>query len=306
MDKIEILLDGEMMSISSSDSDDTKKKIFKLRNGTPFYISKFFRSPSYIPHEDVHTHNFIELVYTVSGECMHYINGKAFKVSRGDLLFINYGETHSFDAITDMEAYNFFVKPEFISENLLDSESVNDVFLALLPESAEELQSSKTSCVHFSGSERVEVERVLESMICELKENKQCASLVVNAYVRLIFAKLIRQLLQSTGDQRPNIFTDEILKYLDENFTSPITAENIAEHCFYNPAYLSRVFKAVHGKSIKDYIRVKRMEYAMQLLGETDLSIEDIYARVGYCGKAQFYKNFKEYYGETPKKFRSK
>lgn len=305
MEKIELLLNGEVISISTPYNSNNDKKVFNLSSGTPFYISKFSRSPDNHCHEDEHTHNFIEMVYTISGECMHYINGRAFKVSRGDLLFINYGETHSFDALTDMEAYNFFLKPEFISENLLDSESVNDIFLALLPESAEELQSSKTSCVHFSGNERVEIERVLEAMMFEMNEKKQCANLVVNAYTRLIFAKLIRQLLQSTGDRRPNIFTDEILKYLDENYTSPITSESIAEHCFYNPAYLGRVFKAVHGKSIKDYIRIKRMEYAMQLLTETDLSIEEIYVRVGYCGKAQFYKNFKEFYGETPKKFRS-
>jgi AraC-like DNA-binding protein len=306
MEKIEIHLNGEIMSISTPDGDNVKKKVFNLCNGAPFYVSRFSRGPGNHPHEDEHTHNFLELVYTADGECMHYINGKAFKVLRGDLLFINYGETHSFDALTHMEAYNFLLKPEFISENLIDSENVNDIFLALLPESAEELQSSKTSCVHFSGSDRMEIERSLDAIISELKDNKQCVSLVVNAYVRLIFAKLIRQLLQNTGDRRPNIFTDELLKYLDENFTTPITLESIAEHCFYNPAYLGRVFKAVHGKSIKDYIRVKRMEYAMQLLCETDLPIEEIYARVGYCGKAQFYKNFKEYYGETPRKFRSR
>ena len=84
--------------------------------------------------------------------------------------------------------------------------------------------------------------------------------------MRLIFAKLIRALLAEVGDPRPNLLTDEVIKYIDENFTSPVSATTLADHCFYNPAYLGRVFKAVYGKSMKEYIREKRLAYALELL----------------------------------------
>ena len=132
-------------------------------------------------------------------------------------------------------------------------------------------------------------------------EARPCRWFILNAYMRLIFAKLIRALLDDVGDERPNLLTDEVLRYIDANFTSPVTATSLAEHCFYNPAYLGRVFKTVYGKSMKEYIRTKRMEYAMELLKTTDLSVEEIGSRVGYAkSKTQFYKNFKGQYGVLP------
>ena len=305
MEKRDLCEGGRIVSTSVKLDDNVMKKTFDIGYGDRFFISKNSRVPERHGHEQEHLHDFIELVYILKGECTHYINGIPYKASRGDMLFINYGETHSFDVHSPMIAYNFLIKPEFISENLVNSETVNDIFLALLPESSGELQKCKTSCVRFSGEDRLDIERMSEKMYLEVRAEKPCYSLILNSYMKLILAMLIRKLLQNTGDDRPNILTSEILEYLDGNFTSPINAASLAEHCFYNPAYLGRVFKAVHGQSIKEYIRTKRMEYAMNLLKTTDLSIEEIYIKVGYSAKAQFYKNFKEYYGDSPKKFKN-
>ncbi len=258
--------------------------------------------------EAAHTHEFVELVYVTKGNFTHYINGKAYPTARGDLLFINYGEVHSFTVDSDeAEFYNFSVKPEFMSENIVNNETINDIFLIFLPEGTEELQARRTSCVRFVGEERVEIERIALRMCEELDEDRgqrPCHNFVLNAYMRLIFAKLIRALLENVGEDRPKLLTDEVLKYIDENFTSPVNAATLADHCFYNPAYLGRVFKAVYGKSMKEYLREKRLVYAMELLKTSSLSVEEIAERVGYSGKAQFYKNFKEFYGKAPGEFR--
>ena len=151
----------------------------------------------------------------------------------------------------------------------------------------------------------VEIERIAEKMCREIEsEDRPCRSFILNAYMRLIFAKLIRALLEDVGDDRPNLLTDEVLRYIDANFTSPVTATSLAEHCFYNPAYLGRVFKTVYGKGLKEYLREKRLSLAMELLESTSLSVDEICARVGYASKALFYKNFKELYGKAPGEFR--
>ncbi len=281
-------------------------KKFDIYDGKSVHVGLQWR-PAHA-NEPEHTHEFVELVYSVKGKFTHYINGKAYPVSRGDLLFINYGETHSFTSGDENASfYNFSVKPEFMSENIINSETINDIFLIFLPEGTEALHSRKTSCVRFIGEERVEIEEIAKKMCAELDDDSgtlPCKNLVLNAYMRLIFAKLIRALLRDVGEERPNILTDEVLKYIDANFTSPVNAAALANHCFYNPAYLGRVFKAVYGKSMNEYIREKRMNYAMEMLTSTSLSVEEICERVGYRSKAQFHKSFKEFYGKTPGEFR--
>ena len=47
-------------------------------------------------HVCPHTHDFIEIIYIASGEGVERIDGVMHEVKRGDLLFVNFGETHSF------------------------------------------------------------------------------------------------------------------------------------------------------------------------------------------------------------------
>ena len=46
--------------------------------------------------ETPHTHEFIEIVYILSGRMTHRINGQTYEVQHGDILFMNYGCIHEF------------------------------------------------------------------------------------------------------------------------------------------------------------------------------------------------------------------
>lgn len=281
-------------------------KTWNVKDGFDVFVKYDERTPL-SSTEAEHRHDYVELVYIKRGEVTHFINGVSYKVSRGDLLFINFGETHSFSINSDMvEYYNFYVKPEFIGANMVNTENINDIFLALLPDGAEELQKRKTSCVRIFGNDRIEFELIAKTMYGECQKDEPCRDIVLNAYMRIVFSKLIRALLKGTGNERPNLLTDDILKYIDNNFTSSISASDLADHCFHNPAYLGRVFKSVYGKSMKAYIREKRMKYAYELICETYLSIEEIYRMVGYNCKTQFYEDFKGIYGCLPGAIRKK
>lgn len=277
-------------------------KIFEMKPDQDIRIEKQLRTNQ--RPEPAHTHDFIELVYTSAGSGIHYINDKAYPVQRGDLLFINYGEVHSILPDSQLEFYNFLVKPEFIAENVINAETIDDIFLLFLPEGAAELQKRQTSCVRFFGAERKEIEQLAENMYVESRKKQSCYRFVLNGYMRLLFAKLIRSLTENAGVDRPQLLTEAVLRYIDQNFTEPVTATTLANRCFYNPAYLGRVFKTVYGKSLKEYIREKRMEYAAKLLADEGLSVDEVYTRVGYASKTQFYKCFRSYYGTSPGEFR--
>ncbi len=255
--------------------------------------------------EPEHTHDFIELVYTAKGNGTHYINDTPYPVRRGDLLFINYGEVHAIQFDSELTYYQFLVKPEFIAKHFVNSENIDDIFLMFLPEGSEELQKRKTSCVRFFGIERTEIENICIAAHEEALQKKNCHRFALNGYMQLLFTKLIRALMKNSpsSTDRAHILTEEILSYLDEHFTGPVTIDALAKHCFYNPAYLGRVFKTVYGKGLKEYIRERRMAYAADLLTKEKLSIDTVIEKVGYTNKAQFYKHFSAQYGTSPGKF---
>ena len=59
-----------------------------------------------IKDEPLHDHDFVEIVYIHDGKGAHYVNGVEYLVQKGDLLYINYGCTHSFKVYEKLVASN--------------------------------------------------------------------------------------------------------------------------------------------------------------------------------------------------------
>ena len=63
---------------------------------------------------------------------------------------------------------------------------------------------------------------------------------------------------------------------------------------------LTRLFKQAEGMTPQEYARTLRMERACELLGDTDLSMAEIAARLGFARQGSFSEAFKERFGATP------
>lgn len=83
-----------------------------------------------------------------------------------------------------------------------------------------------------------------------------------------------------------------------------LTREDIANQVFLNPDYLTRVFKKETGLSISDYLQQQRIEYAKELLRNTEQSISDIAVQVGYSNLSYFSTLFKKAVGVNPGEYR--
>jgi len=97
----------------------------------------------------------------------------------------------------------------------------------------------------------------------------------------------------------------QIAEYLNQNIEQNISLDQCARHFNYNPNYLSRMFKKQFGKTYTDYMIDKKLERCKELLSGTDLSINDISARLGYNSPQNFIRVFKKYTLMTPGQYRN-
>ncbi|MCR5670332.1 MAG: response regulator [Butyrivibrio sp.] len=107
------------------------------------------------------------------------------------------------------------------------------------------------------------------------------------------------------------IFTDEssvaaLLQYVDNHFTEEMSREQLSEMFYFDPDYITKIFKRQTGMSFKNYVIEKRLSMAKRLLEETDDQIHDIALKVGYDNYSYFTRLFKKSYGLTPVEFRAK
>lgn len=73
-----------------------------------------------------------------------------------------------------------------------------------------------------------------------------------------------------------------------------------------SPYHLSRTFSLIEKETLQDFIIRTRVEYAAQLLRDTERTVLEICLDVGFNSTSHFTKQFKKHFGQTPLAFRKK
>lgn len=93
---------------------------------------------------------------------------------------------------------------------------------------------------------------------------------------------------------------DYILTHLDED----LSLVRLAELHYFNPSYLSRLFKQEKGMNLSEYIEQCRLVKAKELLQDRELKVREVAAAVGYDAAHSFTRFFKKTTGVSPQEYR--
>lgn len=104
--------------------------------------------------------------------------------------------------------------------------------------------------------------------------------------------------------QKNNPSIQKVCDYVDAHLQEDISLEQMADYISVSSFYLSKLFKEEKGVTFINFVSDKRLEKARQMLEETDLSIKEITAEVGYNDQNYFSRIFKNKYGVSPKEYR--
>ena len=85
-----------------------------------------------------------------------------------------------------------------------------------------------------------------------------------------------------------------------------ITLKRISDSLGYSEFYVSRRFKEISGMQFRDYLRYRRLAFALKEVRDTDKSLLDIALDYGFSSHEAFTRAFKEAYGITPSEYRQK
>ena len=97
-----------------------------------------------------------------------------------------------------------------------------------------------------------------------------------------------------------------MLEYVKTHYAEPLNLEILAEQMHFNARYLSQLFKKETGVNFVDYLNRVRIERAKVLLRQSDATVEEVAARVGYRDARYFAKTFKKLENETPSGYRNR
>ncbi|WP_444996720.1 AraC family transcriptional regulator [Aliikangiella sp. IMCC44359] len=98
---------------------------------------------------------------------------------------------------------------------------------------------------------------------------------------------------------------NRVLQYIEDNLPNKISLTEVAKVSHFSAYHFHRIFTAIVGETVNDYIARRRLERAInQLICKTELSITEVAFNNGFSSSANFSKVVKLYFGFSPSEIR--
>lgn len=97
-----------------------------------------------------------------------------------------------------------------------------------------------------------------------------------------------------------------VKRYVESEYASDISLASISKKFGYTEDHITRIFKKEFGITPHAHLINVRLEHAMWMLENTDLSAEKIASAVGYRDFSAFWRAFKQKYSTSPSLVRQK
>lgn len=256
-------------------------------------------------HFPKHSHNYVEMVYMVSGFTRHMINGNEVILRQGELLLMNQHATQEiFPARENDIAVNFMILPQFFDTVLMmlgtENSMLRDFIINCLKST-----SGHVDYLHFQVADILPIQNLIENLIYSIIHPIDDRRQINQTTVGLLFMHLLQYTDRLTigGDRFEDEVMMKVLRLIEDHYRDGELSDlcNELDTDLYT---ISRIIKRRTGRTYTDLLQEKRLNHAAYLLSTTALPVTDISADVGYNNFSYFYKIFKKTYNVTPKEYR--
>ena len=132
------------------------------------------------------------------------------------------------------------------------------------------------------------------------------ADMLLSSLLKSAVLTLVRMVEKEEGprESRAAQLIRSCISYINTNFDTPLTNEEIAEKFHFNSTYLNRVFRNYTGSSIHAFLVSRRITAAMEMLRSQNRPILEVAEKCGFQSLHHFTKTFKKHVGMTPSAYR--
>ncbi|WP_238948112.1 AraC family transcriptional regulator [Clostridium sp. YIM B02569] len=243
-----------------------------------------------------HLHNSFEIYLFLKGDVNYWVEKSVYPLKRGTLLIINNQEIHRVvnPSAKDYERLLIHFHPQFVelfntdNTNLLScftnrekgqnnaillSDRQMDIFISLVKKSSDNLHNKKY------GSDVLSRNYLVELLV----------------FINTLYQQNKDFLVQFTLSRR----LYDILTFIESHLSEDLSLDKISHHFSMDKSYLGRLFKKETGSTIYNYILLKRISLAKQLLSEGK-NVSETCSLSGFNDYSNFIRTFKKITGSSP------
>jgi AraC-like DNA-binding protein len=252
----------------------------------------------------------------LNGEQYYKVGTRDCIVTQDNFLVMNQGQSYktAFEGKKDLEMFMVAFKPGF-AEGIFQSLTSSEEWLLDNPSYApmEPLRFFEKT---YDSDEK------MMSIFARLRQivNEENAEFKKAIDLDHLYTQLIERLIEIHHGIYNDIRTKGYVKsstgvelykrlciakdYMDSNYTSDITLEDIAKNSFLSVSHFKRLFREYYDTTPHQYIIQRRLEKAKELLLHSDMPVRTICGAIGFENTSSFIRLFRNTYDQTPLSYR--
>ncbi|MBQ7960330.1 MAG: AraC family transcriptional regulator [Clostridia bacterium] len=257
----------------------------------PYFIS--YVKASYPQH----CHNEIEFIYCVHGDAKVIVEEKEYILKENDILCIDSLAMHQIELENDTGIFDIEFGAQFVG--------------AFFQEFAQKC----FGCPHITHDSNsvyaVSMREIVQRIYEEYLNSDEATAWAMRGYLNELFTLLMRSvpmLLQKNSQRQKQLERymriQKVFDFVKNNYSEPISLAEAANLVGYDPNAFCRIFKEITNSSFHQYLNIFRVNIAMRLLTNKNMSIGEIGQQVGIPVAKTFGRVFKTYTGMSPREYR--
>ncbi len=245
---------------------------------------------------NMHAHQMCEICYLMSGKGIFHIEGNDYILQKGDILIMDCSESHYIEVNPNYPYERFIIhfKKEIIEK--IDPERK-------LLEPFENRTPGKNNLFRRENFGNKLYDMLMKNIILATPDNR--LKLEVNFFALLNELSTAFSNMDFKEPTAGDTQINKITNYILDNIEKPFTLDNICDECFISKGQLCKIFKQSMGSTVWNYVTVKRLILAKEMLDSGELPTK-IYSKCGFSDYSVFFRAYKKHFGKAPTSARQK
>lgn len=239
--------------------------------------------------KNLHWHPRAELCFVIDGKCTAYINGVEFEAKTGDIIVLKSADIHRYNTDDGCEVCFCTFDPSII----YDVESKMPAIKAHIT------KEEMVECKVFDS-----VVSIIDELYKEKTDAEKNYDVIAKAKIIQLYYLLARHFEDTTYNGANDVKNFEafqrVLDYISENYANDISLTDVARVLNYSPSQVSLMFPKFVDSNFKRYLDTLRVNKAVKMLKNEDISITEVAMNCGFNNIRTFNNVFKSITGTTP------
>ena len=213
----------------------------------------------------------------------------------GSISLIPAGSPAQYRWSGDMDTLNVYLEPSLVGRVAAEAFG---------------LDPTRTTVPPLDGPDLPHLRAAMWALDAELTTGSAGGPLAAESLATVLAVQLIRHIsaprkpVRTREGKLPRARLRAVIEYIEEHLDASPSLEQMAAIAHISPYHFARQFKAATGLPPHQYVILRRVEQAKQLLqAGTDLSLAEAAERAGFSDQSQFCRHFKRQVGVTPRQF---